>query len=34
MHDDLIKSKCHVIKVEKTIAPEGMLKKGDGGSKY
>ena len=25
MHDDPIKSKYHVIKVEKTIAPEGML---------
>ena len=25
MHDDSIKSKYHVIKVEKTTAPEGML---------
>jgi len=25
MHDDSIKSKYHVIKVEKTIAPEGVL---------
>ncbi len=27
MHDDSIKSKYHVIKVEKTTAPEGMLGK-------
>ena len=27
MHDDLIKSKYHVIKVEKTTAPEGVLGK-------
>ncbi len=32
MHDDLIKSKCHVIKVERTIAPEGVLKKGAEGA--
>ena len=25
MHDDSIKSKYHVIKVEKTTAPKGML---------
>ena len=25
MHDDSIKSEYHVIKVEKTTAPEGML---------
>ena len=25
MHEDSIKSKYHVIKVEKTTAPEGML---------
>lgn len=25
MHDDSIKSRYHVIKVEKTTAPEGML---------
>jgi hypothetical protein len=25
MHDDSIKSKYHVIKVEKTTAPEGIL---------
>jgi hypothetical protein len=25
MHDDSIKSKYHVLKVEKTTAPEGML---------
>ena len=27
MHDDSIKSKYHVIKVEKTTAPEGILGK-------
>jgi hypothetical protein len=27
MHDDSIKSKYHVIKVEKTTAPEGVLGK-------
>jgi hypothetical protein len=25
MHDDSIKSKYHVVKIEKTTAPEGML---------